>query len=278
MSRGVILKTFREVWITTLIFAGAMLLAEGLLAYVIPMLFSEYTEQMLQLAEQLLQLDFVKKIGIGLVGVELEGDFGPETIRTFAWFHIIVLAILWAFCITYCTRMPAGEIDRGTVDILLSWPASRTRIFLCDALMWLAAGMLVVLCGWLGNHLGGRSAGKEYHIPTASSVAIVANMYSMFLAIGGMVYLVSAVSDRRGSAVGVALGVLLASFFLNFLAQFWPPAKSVGFLSVLEYYRPLQIVREGSWPIRDMLVLIVAGAVFYIIALIVFARRDIRTV
>ena len=65
---------------------------------------------------------------------------------------------------------------------------------------------------------------------------------------------------------------------LNFLAQFWEPAQSASFLSVLNYYTPLLILRDSGWPVGDMAVLVGCAVVFWVAGGIVFARRDICTV
>ena len=45
---------------------------------------------------------------------------------------------------------------------------------------------------------------------------------------GWLCFLISSVSDRRGRAMGVVFAVLLASFLINFVAQFWDPLKETA--------------------------------------------------
>ena len=100
----------------------------------------------------------------------------------------------------------------------------------------------------------------------------------VYFAVGGMAWMVSAMSDSRGRAVGIALGIVLASVILNFLAQFWPLAESISFLSVLTYYRPFLILSGSTWPTGDLFVLGAAGVAFWSIGAIIFVRRDVCTV
>ena len=90
--------------------------------------------------------------------------------------------------------------------------------------------------------------------------------------------MVSSLSNRRGRAFGVVFAIVLVSFLVNFLAQLWEPARSLAFLSVLNYYRPLLILRDTSWPLTDMLVLVAVGGVLWLAGMLIFARRDICTV
>ena len=72
--------------------------------------------------------------------------------------------------------------------------------------------------------------------------------------------------------------LVLASFLLNYLAQFWEPARRIRHLSLLTYHRPLLALRDGVWPILDLAVLGSLAAASWIAGGIVFARRDLSTV
>ena len=103
----------------------------------------------------------------------------------------------------------------------------------------------------------------------------MANLYCVYLAVGGIAWLVSAGSDRRGRAIAVIFALLLISFLLNFLAQFWAPARQIAFLSVMHYYQPARILSSGHFPYRDVLILSVSRAASWMLGCEVFARRNI---
>jgi hypothetical protein len=75
----------------------------------------------------------------------------------------------------------------------------------------------------------------------------------------------------------VVFVIVVASFLLNYLAQFWEPAQKFAPLGMLRYYRPLFIFRDGAWPWRDIVILLGAGALLWITGGIIFARRDLST-
>ena len=172
----------------------------------------------------------------------------------------------------------AGEVDRGTIDVLLGLPVSRTQLYLCVTVVSLGAGLCVLLSGLAGNLIAGWFVGPEVRTAPGRLATIVANLYCLYIAVAGAALLISSVSDHRGRAVGITFAFILASFFLSFLAQFWAPAKAMALVSVLTYYRPLLIVENSGWPIGNMVVLVSVGAAFWLAGAIVFARRDICTV
>ena len=145
MIRGLILKTLHEVWLATLLFGLAILLVLFLLTYILPQLESE-------IRYILGQLPFVKSMLSALLGIDVQQEMTVQMLQAFVWVHPVVLSLLWAHELIFCSRFPAAEIDRGTIDLLLGQPVARRTIFVCDSLMWLATGVVLLsmgLCGYL---------------------------------------------------------------------------------------------------------------------------------
>jgi ABC-2 type transport system permease protein len=203
---------------------------------------------------------------------------GVEVLRTIGWVHPIVLALLWGLEIAICTRVPAGEVDHGTIDVLLGLPASRWRVYFCESLVWALAGVVVIGMGGLGSVIENLGVPADARLTASQVFRIAVNLYCLYLAVGGLALLISSLSERRGRAVAVAFGCVLASFFLSFIAQFWEPAEALVFLSVLDYYRPILILRDAAWPLNDMAALLGCAVVFWVAGGLFFAKRDICTV
>jgi multisubunit Na+/H+ antiporter MnhB subunit len=108
--------------------------------------------------------------------------------------------------------------------------------------------------------------------------ALAGNLYCLNLAVGSLAWLASALSDRRGRAVSVVVAFVLLSFLLSYLAPFWNVAEQLSFLSVLHYYIPLEVLRDGLFPLRDILVLGGLAAALWTAAGLIFVRRDLATV
>jgi hypothetical protein len=271
MNLGMMRKAAIEMWPSTLFCAALFFAAEAVLAYVIPAFQA-------QLSESLVQLRFLQNFVGAMLGVKVADQLGPEAFTAFPWVHPVVLAIVWAHALLCCTRMPAAEIDRGTADMTMTLPVTRLGILLSESVVWLAAGLVLVGVGLAGNLFGGQYV--ENHRPPElwRTALVLANMFCLYLAVGGMSWLASASSSSRGPAMGVVFVVLLASFLLNFVAQFWEFADRISPLGLLYYYRPLFILRDGIVPWRDVGVLLGVAAGMWVAAAIVFARRDVCTI
>ncbi len=119
----------------------------------------------------------------------------------------------------------------------------------------------------------------EMRLSIPHSLIVIVNLGAVYLSVGSFSFLISALSNRRGRAIGVVFTVLLASFLLNFLAQFQDWAKLISrWLSVMEYYRPAIIIQTGVFPWFDILALITISVLMWIASGLVFRNRSICTV
>jgi len=270
MNRGVLHKSWREVWLSTLLLGLGFMSVEAALAYILPTFHGDFSGY-------ITKMPFVKNLIQALLGTEVGENFSRIAFNAFPWVHPVALTILWAHIIILVTRVPAGEVDRGTMDVLLSWPISRWQLIISETVVWMLSGLGIILLGLAGSRLGGLGIPPQNRAALSSLIIVLANLYCLYLAVGGLTCLVSCLSERRGRAVGLVFAIVLASFFLNFLAQYWAPARQFSFLSILHYYKPLSILLDARWPIWDMSILVGSGLILWLAGGIVFARRDICT-
>jgi ABC-type transport system involved in multi-copper enzyme maturation permease subunit len=271
MNRGILLKAARELWPITLLLGIAHCVAQGVLSFVLPTFARELTNQVIK-------FPFLQNIIRGLIGSDFYGAYGPELFYSIAWVHPVVLAITWAHAIVVTTRVPAGEVDRGTIDVLLGLPVARWNLFISETLVWLGSGAVLLAFGALGNWIGTERTSEIFHPQLSRVLIVLLNQFGLYVAVGAMGWLASAMSDRRGRAMGAVFAIVLASFLLNYLAQFWEPARRLSFLGMLQYFRPIFILKEGTVPWKDMGVLFGLAVVLWTGAGVAFARRDLSTI
>lgn len=269
INRGILQKSFRESLPPTVIVAAAALIAQVLLVFGVSVVAAD-------MGDQWAKIGFVRKIFQAILGTEITDGFTPATLGAIVWVHPIVLIIVLSHPIVTASRIPAGETDRGTIDVLATLPVSRWTLTVSDSLVGTAGGGIVLLMLLCGNRLGIRLADADMVFPTRAIVATMLNFYVLYLAAAGIVRLFSSLLENRGRAIGVSLGLLVLSLLISFLAQFWPVAKSFSFLSVLEYYKPLEIASSGAWPVSDLVVLGVFAIVSWTAAGVAFQRRDLH--
>lgn len=268
--RGLLLKSLHEVWLLTLLLGVALMGVLALLTFVLP----QIQDGLGGIFEQ---LPFVKSLFTAMLGSELGDEITARSMQAFIWVHPTVLALIWAHEIAVCTRIPAGEIDRGTIDVLLGFPISRRQLYTNETIIWLVSGLLILLMGLLGHRLAAPSMPASMRPELGRVALVMANLYGVYVAVGGIAFLVSALSDRRGRAVALIFAILLLSFLLNFLAQLWQPAKQIAFLGLMNYYQPAQILLRGELPYADVVVLLAVGGVAWWLGGRILVRRSIAT-
>lgn len=269
---GLLRKIWIEVRWPVLGFSLGLAAIMGLLTALLPKILGNI-HQMFQ------KLPLIKPLITALLGVDPGDQMSAQLSQVFLWVHPTVLTLLWAHETMYCSRMPAGEIDRGTADFLMCLPVSRWTLFLAESIGWLISGLVILLCGYLGHLLASATIQPGMRLPPGHTLMVMANLGLLYLAVGAFAFLLSVLSDRRSRAIGVVFGVLLASFLLNFIAQFQEWAKQISpYLSVMEYYRPAIIVQTGVFPWSDATILLTSAMLLWTAAGILFQRRSLCTV
>ncbi len=272
MNRGLIIRAMRESWPATLVLGLVLMVVEAALAFVLP----KFGSQMM--TQDWLQMDFARGIMQAMLGTEIADRIGTQMFEAMAWVHPVVLALTWAHAIISCTRVPAGEVDRGTADVLLGLPVSAWGVFVSETVVWLGAGAVVLAAALGGNLIGGLGLPLRQRPELPHLLIVLINLFCLYALVGGLAWLFSSLSDRRGRAITIVFLILLALFLLNYLAQFWDPLEKFVFLSPLHYHRPVNVIGTGIWPWKDMATLLAAGGGMWLAAGIIFARRDLCTV
>lgn len=271
MNAAIVLKTARDSRLLFVIVVAAIILLETLLL-------RAFSELAADLADMWLSRPFFRRMIRMMLGADLGEHFTMTMLVSIGFAHPLMYAFTWAFLLATCSRVIVGEIERGTADLLLTLPVSRASVYASVSVVWIAAGVPISLAPWVGVWLGEMISPLDAPLNLPRLAILSADLFALYLLIGAATMCVSSFARRRGPAIAVVLGGLMASFLLNFLAEMWSAAEGLSFLGILHYYRPLPILRSGAWPLRDMGVLATAAAVFWSVGLWRFRQRDVPAV
>lgn len=267
---AIFLKTVRDL-ISALVLCGL-----GLIAFNVVFVWA-----MLNMGPELLdfvsKIPFIAKIFEIAMGIKVSGQVSINTLFSVSFTHAVVLALTWSVIISATTRSTVGEIEWGTADLLLTLPVNRLEVFVSTTLAWLQAAVVLSLCPIAGIWLGTQIFETKEPVELYRYIAPSINFLCLNLAVGGISSLVGCIANRRGPAVGTLVGVLITSVVLTFLEPFLEWVKQIRFLSLLSYFRPVDIVRTGEWPIQSMIVLLTTGLACWVIGAVIFCRKNIPT-
>lgn len=186
-------------------------------------------------------------------------------------FTILLIAI-WPLLVG--ARMLRGEEERGSMDALLSLPASRSRVALEKlAAMWTALLGMGLLIGLL-TYGGGVSVNADFSLGDALLYGL--NLTLICGVFGSIALFISQFTEDRGAAAGVTGGLLALFITLDMVHRVFPEAEWLSRLSPVYYYnlsKPL-ITSYGANP-GAMLVMLALSVLLSGVAVWIFTWRDI---
>ena len=194
------------------------------------------------------------------------------------WSHPILLAMLFGHAILLFTRIPAGEIGSGTIDILMSLPVSRTTIFLSNTICCLLAGLAIILAGFLSHLIVSQTAPPDYRIAPGVLTSIAANLYCLYFAVTGIISWVTSLCSLRVKAVGISFAILVSFRPYRLHITILETGKELilfHYLALLRLTENLQMNKPGPW--CNITILLLIGIVFHSLSLITFKKRNICT-
>jgi beta-exotoxin I transport system permease protein len=230
-----------------------------------------------------------------------------QDVLSIGYVHPIIQILFCLWAIGRAAGAIAGEIDRGTMELLLAQPLPRSRVILAhlcvDAL--LIPALCLSLWGglWAGIAFVGElkpdiGAFKDFPLaikevdPALLKMNADAfgpplvNVAAFLFAVSGLTMWLSAAGRYRSRVIGIAIVLILVQFVMNIVGQIWDNVSFFRPLSLFYYYQPQQIVLHGSWsvPLEPigltaqvpmLAVLAGVGLAGYAMAFRVFQRRDL---
>lgn len=267
ISTPIIRRTLRDY---ALFWLGAMLLVTVFVVIFNFALNSIPREQ----TENWLGIPWIRRLVASLAGADVLEFTKPEGWLSIVFNHPLIWTILVAFTLTLASGVLSGEVDRGTMDVLMTLPVSRAAIYCSTSLALLLMILPICWAVWLGAKLGVALtgfAGVRMHL----LAMVTCNLCAALIAVAGLSMAASGFSNRRTMAV---LGVFLVVFYgfvINFLRTLWPALEPLAFTSFLSYYAPLVIIRDEAFAWKDIFILLASGFALWLVGLIIFTRRDI---
>ena len=223
---------------------------------------------------------------------------------------VMVLACLWG--IGRAAGAISGELEKGTMELLLSQPVPRDRLIFAHLVVDLIAIPLICTAPMIGTQFGLWAVGdfvidydsfaKKYPelkmnrprevlaLSALGQWGAVVGLMALMFAISGLTMLFSACGRSRWRVIGWAVLTILIMFILNVLGQIWADIAFLRPLSVFYYYQPQNIWLHDQWlldlgevwnggqpmfQIPAIPLLFAVGTAGYLAALRVFTTRDL---
>jgi ABC-2 type transport system permease protein len=216
-------------------------------------------------------ISLLPKPVVAMIGGEIAIS-SARGILAFGYIHPFFLAIMTAWTLRTTAGALAGEIGRGTMDLIASRPVSRGGQVICTWTLTIAGIVLLATCAWVGTAVGLQLRPLDV---AARELAILPAMAALLFAAWTSISLLISASQRdAGSVIAWTGGLIVVSFVVVFISQVWPPAQTVRPFSLFTYFQPQEIVSRGV-ATKEIGVLAAVTGAGLAAAIGVFYRRDL---
>ncbi|HQU41525.1 MAG: hypothetical protein B7Z73_04895 [Planctomycetia bacterium 21-64-5] len=191
----------------------------------------------------------------------------------------VVLFTLVTWSLARGSDVVSGEIGRGTMELLLAQPVSRLSLLATHAIVTTVGSALLAASAWAGTYTGLLLTGLVKEADPTLYVPAALNLFAATFFLTAATTLVSAGDNQRWRTLGIVGAFYVVELILKIVARMAPKFTWLMYATFLGAFEPqtLVVYPERAWHIslRYDGTLIGLGLAAYVVAAIVFSRRDI---
>ena len=192
------------------------------------------------------------------------------------YFSLLWPIILIILIISYASAAIAGEIDKGTIELLLSQPISRLKIFFAKYFSGLAIIAAFVFLSNFSVVPFATLHNVDYRIQNYLAISIIGFLFAF--AIFGICIMISSFSSSRGRTAAITGGMLIIMYGLNLFSVFQESLSSLKYASLFHYYDFNSAIVHNQIDILNVAIFLAVGAISAVIGVVIFIKRDIATI
>ncbi|MDE0376985.1 MAG: ABC transporter permease [bacterium] len=207
------------------------------------------------------------------VGTDLATFLTAAGFLSAEFFALFAPLLILIFVISAMVAETSTEEREGLMDMLLSNPVSRRRVFLEKAGGVAAATLLMVAVITVTLLVANPVFGLD--LPVVGVAAAGLSLWLLGTSFGAVALLVGAFTGRSATAGGMAGLLALLAWFVTSFSGLFPWLEGAGGLSPFTWYREPNPLVTGFG--AGHLWLLITTAVLLVVAVLLFDRRDIAT-
>ena len=215
---------------------------------------------------------FMKAFGIDSASSMFSTLENYLSTEMFSFFWPILMIVA---AVSFAGYAIAGDIDKGTIEMVLSQPISRVKLFISRyiagaiGLTFFSAISAFSPIVWAELH------GIDYDIKKFAILSVGCVLFS--LAVYGFAMLISSLVSDKGKVGMITGGTIALMYVLNILSSLEEKLINLKYASFFHYYRGETLLGKGEFVEWSVLALGGFAAVTFLLALWRFSKRDITT-
>lgn len=197
----------------------------------------------------------------------------PEGFIAFGFFGygILVFAI---YAVLAGLSVTANDEDDGIMDVVLSLPIPRWRLVVEKVLAYVVISVGIIIMAFVMMLIGTLFSSLDPDM--GRLVASGINLVPATLLMLAITVFFSAVMRRKSMATMIAAGIIIGSYFMNFIGEAATGTFGdvMGGLSFFNYYDNQGVMANGL-DVGNVVLLLVVASVLFVGSVWAFNRRDV---
>lgn len=259
--------------------ARGLLLAAGLLLFVFHGLFV-WLSSLIDLGwlGSFLRFGFAPALQ-SLLPVPVAEMATPQGMIAMGYVHPVVLFTTAAWAIARGSDAVSGELDRGTLELLLAQPVRRTSVLAVQGVVTSLGSVALAAACWVGTWTGVGLVRLNPPVDAWSFLPSAANVAALTIFLAGVTTLLSAGQRYRWQTIFWAGLFYVVQIIMDVVGRMAPQLSWLRYATCFGAFEPalLALRPETAWSIslRYNGILFGLGLASYLAAGIVLARRDL---
>jgi ABC-2 type transport system permease protein len=203
----------------------------------------------------------------------------------------VVLLLMTVWSISRGSDAISGELNRGTMEMVLAQPVTRASVLAIQAIVTIAGAALIALAAWLGTCTGLATVSLETALSPRTFVAPAINLFALGVFLAGITSMVSAATNYRARTIGIVGGFYAVSMVIKIVSRMAPGWEWLAYTSFFTPFEPQLLVGDttrawsmwvegggDAWALGGLgydSVLVGLGLTSYLVAGAVFSHRDL---
>lgn len=203
----------------------------------------------------------------------LDATLAPLDAYVAADFSKSLVLVVALYGVILALNIVTREVDRRTIDFLLSLPVKRSSVLLSRvAVLLVNTG---ILAGSIAISLYANFTYYDLQGNWLGYNLIVLNIWLLSVALGSITLLASLWIDDYGMAVKALLGLVSAAYFMEFVLRAVEMSRTARLLSPFSYVDPTWVLKHNALPLADTLILIGVSVLCIGLSVPLFERKQI---
>jgi ABC-2 type transport system permease protein len=203
----------------------------------------------------------------------------------------VVLLLVTVWGISRGSDAVSGELNRGTMEMLLAQPVTRLGVLVSQAGVTLAGAAVLACAAWLGTGAGLATITLDESVSLRAFLPAALNLFAVTAFLAGLTTMISAGTNVGSRTIGIVGGFYALSMIVKIVGRVAPGWKWLTYGSFFTAFEPQLFVADadkswamwiphasGRWELGALGydgILVGLGLACYLAGAVVFCRRDL---